>query len=113
HYALKRCKYLFDLHLKYGCIPFDKMPLCTSLPGHNPKYSDLIESINTAGRDHELLARRVTNNVLRRGILYTPQSDLVDFKNISDLINIYNKKLYYTHTHRQQVLDKGHVSIRG
>ena len=61
-----------DLNLQYGCIPFDQMPFCTSLPGHNPRYWDLVESLDATGRKHELLARRVKNNVERHGILYTP-----------------------------------------
>ncbi len=65
-----------DLKLQYGCIPFDTMPFCTSLPGHNPRFWDLVESLDTTGRDHELLARRVKNNVERHGMLYTPVADL-------------------------------------
>jgi hypothetical protein len=101
------------LNLKYGCIPFDRMPLCTSLPGHNPRYWDLVESLHVSGRNHELLARRVKNNVERHGVLYTPVAELEKFGDISELISAYNKKLYHRHTERQLVLDKGHVFIRG
>ena len=45
--------YLSSLHLKNGCIPFDKMPFNTSLIDHNPKISDLFESIPPEGRKHE------------------------------------------------------------
>jgi energy-coupling factor transporter ATP-binding protein EcfA2 len=112
-YDSEGCNRLSGLRLKYGCIPFDTMPLCTSLPGHNPRYWDLIESIDASGRTHELLARRVKNNVERHGMLYTPQDELERFKNVAELVNAHNQKLYYKHTQRQIVLDKGHAFIRG
>ena len=89
------------------------MPFCTSLPGHNPRYWDLFESLNVTGRNHELFARRVKNNVERHGILYTPVSDLEELGDVNGLIAAYNSELYYRHTERQLVLDKGHVLIRG
>ncbi|MFI6396366.1 ATP-dependent RecD-like DNA helicase [Nonomuraea sp. NPDC050540] len=107
------CALLSRLHLQYGCIPFDTMPFCTSLPGHNPRYWDIIESLDINGRDHELLARRVKNNVERHGVLYTPVADLAEFGDVGGLISIYNRQLYSGHTERQLVLDKGHVFIRG
>jgi hypothetical protein len=100
------------MNLQYGCIPFDDMPLCTSLIGHNPRYWDLIESLDVTGRNHELLARRVKNNVERHGILYSPVADLQDLGDVNELISTYNKKLYYKHRAvRRLELDKGHVFI--
>lgn len=107
------CERLSGMKLSYGCIPFDKMPFCTSLPAHNPRYWDLVESLDATGRNHELLARRVKNNVERHGILYTPVADLEEFGDVNGLISTYNSKLYYKHTERRLVLDKGHVFIRG
>lgn len=107
------CSTLTDLKLLYGCIPFDNMPFCTSLPGHNPRYWDLVESLDVTGRNHELLARRVKNNVERHGILYTPVVDIEEFGEVNDLISTYNTKLYYKHTHRRLVPDKQHVFICG
>jgi len=112
-YYWESCGRLSGLNLKYGCIPFDQMPFCTSLVGHNPRYWDLIESLDVSGRSHELLARRVKNNVERHGVLYTPVAGLEEFGDISELISAYNRKLYYRHTERQLMLDKGHVFIRG
>jgi hypothetical protein len=112
-YYWEGCGRLSGLNLQYGCIPFDDMPFCTSLPGHNPRYWDLVESLDATARDHELLARRVTNNVERHGILYTPVSDLEEFGDVNELISTYNDKLYYKHTRRRLVLDKGHVFICG
>jgi hypothetical protein len=60
-----------------------------------------------------LLARRVKNNVERHGILYTPVADLEEFGDVNDLISIYNSKLYYKHTERRLLLDKGTSSSAG
>lgn len=107
------CKRLSDLKMKYGCIPFDDMPFCTSLPGHNPRYWDLIESLDPTNRNHELLARCVKNNVDRHGILYTPVKELERFGDINALLSIYNGKIYHTHAARRLVHDKDHVFICG
>jgi ATP-dependent exoDNAse (exonuclease V) alpha subunit len=106
------CSKLSDLKLQWGCIPFDEMPFCTSLVGHNPRYWDLIESLDIAGREHELLARRVKTNVQRHGMLYTPVADLASFGDTQQLLAAYNKKLYFKHQGRRLMLDKGHVFIR-
>ena len=107
------CDRLSGLKIKYGCIPFDTMPFCTSLPEHNPRYWDLIESLDTTNRDHELLARRVKNNVERHGILYTAAAELEEFGDVAELIATYNNKLYIRHRERRALAcDKGHVFIR-
>jgi energy-coupling factor transporter ATP-binding protein EcfA2 len=111
-YSREGCGRLSGLNLDYGCIPFDQMPLCTSLRGHNPRYWDLVESLNAAGREHELLARRVKNNVESHGTLYTPVADLEALGDVAALIANYNQRLYFKHTGRQLVQDKGHVFIR-
>ncbi len=112
-YYWEGCKRLSEMNLPYSCIPFEDMPFCTSLPGHNPRYWDLVESLDVTGRNHELLVRRVKNNVERHGILYTPVLDLVEFGDINGLISTYNNRLYYTHTERRLLHDKGHVFICG
>ncbi len=112
-YQSESCPRLSDMNLKWGCIPFETMPFCTSLPAHNPRYADLASSLAEGERAHELLARRVKNNVERHGALYTPLTDLQSFGDIASLISTYNSKLYYTHTHRKMEVDKDHVFIRG
>jgi hypothetical protein len=107
------CSKLSGLRLKYGCIPFDMMPFCTSLPGHNPRYWDLVESVDAKGRTHEFMARRVSSNVERHGMLYTPLSDLDGFMDIEALVRAHNQNVYFKHAHRHLVVDKGHVFIRG
>ncbi|MEQ9207294.1 MAG: ATP-dependent RecD-like DNA helicase [Phycisphaerales bacterium] len=107
------CSRLSDMKLQYGCIPFETMPFCTSLPGHNPRYRDLVESLDATERRHELLARRVKNNVERHGILYTPVTDIDGIGDICALISAYNNRLYFKHTERRLVSDKGHIFICG
>lgn len=106
------CGLLSGLKMKYGCLPFERMPLCTSLPAHNPKYLDLLDALDIRGRDHELLARRVKNNVERHGLLYTPATELEQFGDANILTSTHNNYLYYKHTHRHLLIDKGHVFIR-
>jgi hypothetical protein len=112
-YNWEGCERLSGLKLPYGCIPFESMPFCTSLTAHNPRYWDLVESLDATGRKHELLARRVKKNVERHGILYTPEADLNEFGEVNGLISTYNTTLYYKHTERRLVHDKGHVFICG
>jgi hypothetical protein len=107
------CDRLSGMRLPYSCIPFETLPFCTSLPGHNPRYWDLIESLDATGRNHELLVRRVKNNVESHGTLYTPVGDLEEFGEVSSLIATYNNKLYRTHTERKLMFDKGHVFMCG
>jgi hypothetical protein len=111
-YEHGECPRLSNLHLPYGCIPFDDMPFCTSLIGHNPRFADLIEAISVSERKHEFLARRVRNNVERHGKLYTPLTELEDLGDTGRLISDYNSKVYYKHTGRKLIQDKGHVFQR-
>jgi hypothetical protein len=46
----------------YGCIPFDQMPFCTSLPGHNPRFWDLVE-VNIQVLAGWIVLGRVTRRV--------------------------------------------------
>lgn len=105
------CNKLSDIKLKYGCIPFETMPFCTSLPDHNPRYWDLIESLDPSQRNHEMLARRVKNNVEHNSILYTPEIELEPFGDLKELISTHNSKLYIRHPGRALFTDKKHVSI--
>ncbi len=107
------CHLLSDLRVSYGCIPFDTMPFCTSLLDHNPRFSDLAESLDITDRTHELLARRVKDNTENRGILYTPVAELQDLGDVAVLVDTHNGMLYSKHRpSRDLVLDKGYVFIR-
>jgi hypothetical protein len=112
-YAAEPCRWLSNLRLQMGCIPFEKMPFCTSLRNHNPRFSDLIETLDTDQRRHELLARRLQINVEQYGMLYTPVEDLKAFGDTKALIAAFNSNLYHKHGHRALEQDKDHVFIRG
>ncbi|MBM4478528.1 AAA family ATPase [Rhodococcus hoagii] len=113
-YSWDGCALLSDLKLDYKCLPFETMPFCTSLAGHNPRYWDLVESLDATGRNHELLARRVKNNVENHGLLYTPVADLEDLGDVDQLITAYNEALYYKHRPSRGLgKDMGHVFMRG
>lgn len=114
-YNSEGCARLSALNLQWGCIPFDQMPFCTSLKGHNPRFRDLMEAIDSTDRTHELLARRVKNNVDRYGMLYTPIVDLEGFGDVPALIEQHNDALYRSPHHQARTLevDRGHAFIRG
>lgn len=110
------CSRLSNLHLQWGCIPFEEMPFCTYPMGHRTRFWDLLEAIDPTGRAHEMLARRINNNVDRHGMLYTPLSELEDFgDDIMSLIKQHNALLYNNPRHQARWLEveNGHVFIRG
>ena len=112
-YSSEQCNVLSNLQVRIGCNPFEKMPFCSSPIEHNPRYWDLVESLNHINREEELLARRITSNIESHGKLYTPIDDLTSFESIDDLIATYNNKLHPKHSHRQLIQDKAHIFIRG
>lgn len=108
------CSLLSGLNLSYGCIPFDKMPFCTSLRNHNPRIYDLLNCISEVGREHELFARHIQNNTEIEGMLFTPKKDIVGFHDIDTLISSYNCKLYLPkHEHRKLMSFHDFVYIKG
>ena len=108
------CSSLSGLNLSSGCIPFDKMPFCTSLRNHNPRIYDLLDCISETGREHELFARRIQNNTEIEGILFTHKKDIKGFQNIDALIRTYNRKLYLPrHEHRKLMTFHDFVYIKG
>lgn len=111
-YSNKRCAGLSNLYLYYGCIPFDRMPYCTSLLDHNPRLYDLFNSIPASGREHEFFARYIKNNTEIEGKLFTPKSEIEGFENIDELIQKYNASLYYKHTGRRLEEFKNHIFIK-
>lgn len=97
-YNDESCGGLSGLFLKWGCIPFDKMPYATSLIKHNPRIYDLFDCISPSGREHEFLARAINKNTEQNGVLFTPESEMTRFENIDILRRKYNSKIYYKHT---------------
>ena len=112
-YWSKQCSGLSNLFLNYGCIPFDRMPYCTSLRQHNPRIYDLFESIPVSGHEHELFARYIKNNTEIEGHLFTPKTEIEGFDDIDGLIRRYNSSLYYKHTGRRLEEYKDHIYIKG
>ena len=109
------CDRLSNLRLSWSCRPFDTMPFCTSPRGHNPRFSDLAESLDATGREHELLARRVRTNVEQYGAIYTPAVEFEDLGDVDQLIAKYNRLLPPTERHASRKLkhENGHVFIVG
>lgn len=114
-YDLSPCWALSNLYVSQSCRPFDTMPFCTSPKRHNPRFADLAESLDSSTRRHELLARRVKNNVEQEGRIYTPNDELKGFGDLDPLIAKYNNLLPPTDRHapRKMAHDKGHVFMRG
>ena len=97
---------LSNLMLQWGCIPFDTMPFASSLLQHNPGTTDLFESINAKGREHELMVRYINANMSINSRLYTPIKELKDFtENIDDYITEFNSKLYTNKRHQGRRLE--------
>lgn len=112
-YWSEQCSGLSNLFLNYGCIPFDRMPYCTSLRQHNPRIYDLFESIPVSGHEHELFARYIKNNTEIEGHLFTPKTEIEGFDDIDGLIRRYNSSLYYKHAGRRLEEYKDHIYIKG
>lgn len=108
-------KWMSGLHVTSQSSPFDSMPFCTYPRRHMPRFADVAEAISSAGREHELLARRIMNNVEQHGVIYTSDTELGHFGNIDTLIAKYNATLPPTDRHlpRKMVHDMGHVFITG
>ena len=105
------CERLSNLHLSYKCIPFDEMPFNSSLIWHNPRLFDLLDCIEPSEHRHEIFARFIRNNTEINGILFTSVKDITGFDDYSNLISIYNSRLYYKHNGRILKFDKGHIYI--
>lgn len=104
-------RYLSGLRLTSRASPFDTMPFAANPAGHVPRSADLLECIETTGREHDLLGRRIRTNVEQHGILYTPEEDLAGFEDLDALIQKHNDELPPIRSHAGRILekDKGHV----
>ena len=86
-----RC--LSDLKLNSKYLPFEQMPFATSLINHNPNFYDLLECIDTSGREHELFARAVKSRIENSGSLFVDKKEF-NFNNIDNLRSQFNSKLW-------------------
>lgn len=113
---LKECSGMSQLRASWSARPFDTMPFCTNPREHLARFADLSASQDASKRQHELLARRVRENVEQDGQIYTPRKDLEGFGDIDALIRKHNGRLpqgYPSHERRRLHADKGHVFIEG
>lgn len=93
---------LSGLRMKWGCIPFDTMPFATSLIQHNPEAVDLFESIDSTGREHELMTRYIQNNMSTNARLYTPIKELEEFiDDVDSNMAAFNNNIYFKHEGRK------------
>ncbi|MDO4765599.1 MAG: AAA family ATPase [Eubacteriales bacterium] len=111
-YRKESCSQLSNLYLNIRCVPFEKMPFNTSLVNHNPRIFDLLDCIDVDNREHEFLARKIRNNTETKGIIFTSVDELDDFRNILDLQEDYNSKVYYKHQGRKLEVHKNHIYIK-
>ena len=99
--------YLSNLQLQNGCIPFDKQPFCTSLRKHSPKYHDLALCINPDEYEDNLLARAVSEKESCSNCVFIDQKELEPFREVDNLVDVYNQNLYSGHTSRKLVHEMG------
>lgn len=93
---------LSGLRMKWGCIPFDTMPFATSLIQHNPEAVDLFESIDSTGREHELMTRYIQSNMSTNARLYTPIKELEEFiDDVDSNMAAFNNNIYFKHEGRK------------
>ena len=99
--------------LKNGCLPFDKMPYCSSLLEHNPSIYDILSCIKPISREHEFLARFVRNNAETHGKIYTKKEELPDDlqKKLEFYIQEYNNSLWYGHYGRKLKIRNNFIYI--
>lgn len=91
---------LSNLYFQYGSIPFETMPFCTSLIGHNPEMKDIFGCIQMSENESQLLARYIQANTTSNGHLYTKVEEVEYLGDIDCLINAHNHRLYRTHHSR-------------
>ncbi len=58
-------------------------------------------------------ARYIRNNIETKGVLFTKVDDIIGFENLESLIEEYNNKLYFKHTHRRLEIFNRHIYIKG
>ena len=72
------------------------MPIATNPRGHISDLSDVLECIDSTGREHEFISRIVQTNTRSKGSLYTKRDDLSKYDNLDQLIAKFNDSLFYS-----------------
>jgi len=95
---------LSGVYLDKSTWTFEKTPFSASLKNHNPRFTDVIRSVNIVGHEHELVARKLLNAVENEGRLYINRSELDSFSeeglSFEEKISKYNSKLIQRHQGR-------------
>ena len=99
------------------------MPFCSALKHHVPSLSDLFSSLDSTGREHEILAWIIKNNTEQKGILFTSlekneidgKYKLGNFEDIETLVRKYNEKLYDNEKQqaRKLIIKNDYIFIEG
>lgn len=112
-FSRESCDLLSNLYLNVKCKPFDEMPFVTSLVSHNPRGIDIFKSIGIEQHLCEMPVRKIKYNLENNGKLYTHKDELVSFKNLDELIKLYNNSLYWRHQSRAIDSYKDFYYLRG
>lgn len=93
--------WLSNLYLANECLPFDTMPFCSGLRKHVPNISDLLIALDTAGREHEFMARVIKNNTEQKGMLYTPLEQNGEKYKLGNFEDVETLKKYIIRSYRK------------
>lgn len=88
---------LSNMYLQNAAIPFDNLPFTFSLKKHNFKLDTLLNCIPSIKRESDFLAYKLIYNAEQEHKLYTNFEELNQFKDINELIEDYNSKLWPGH----------------
>lgn len=97
--------YLSNLYLINKSIPFDKMPIASSLYKHNPSIYDLINCIDLSNREHEFFNKLIIRKCLESNSIYINKKDL-DFKNHDKLVCKFNSELSKSDSQQERKIMK-------
>lgn len=87
-------KKLSGLYLKNKTIPFDEMPICTSLVNHNPSFYDITMCFFEYESEEQYFYRFIKNQTENKGHIFTKYDDVIAFDNIDALIKRFNRQIY-------------------
>ena len=102
-YPNNRNEHASDLALSYQTLPFEQMPVASSLPDYPVLIRDKRHILNDFyQRKDELLSLSLNINSVDSGRIYVRKDELetpfdINAEDISTLINSFNGKIYYKH----------------
>lgn len=105
---------LSNMYLQNAAIPFDNLPFTFSLKKHNFKLDTLLNCIPYSKKESDFLAHKLIYNAEQEHKLYTNIEELNQFKNIDNLIENYNSKLWSGHVESSSIKQyKKYLFING